>query len=208
MQNVLCRIRHRKPYMWRVDLHHVLVCRKNGSKTGTTFSTHKWKFPSKKQLFGGTVHNICMLCVFRCADPILLWKWLKMDVGKPKAVWSGRKRCHMSQEIGIKFRVAWHPSFPNSSNNVRRFAEQENPKKPPSRLLKLWSAITRELIALKSQWRLHRIQKAASHFWGMLRVPVTSFGRKTFFQVATIFRGFYSESWGWQKKHVGSKFST
>jgi len=135
-------------------------------------------------------------------------KGLKMDVGKPQAVWSGRNRCHMSQEIGIKFRVAWHPSFPNSSYNVRRFVERENPKKPPSRLLKLWSAITRELIALESQWRHHRIQKAASHFWGILRVLVTSFGRKTVFHVATIFRGFHSESCGWQTKHVGSKFST
>jgi len=35
-----------------------------------------------KKLFGGTVYKICMLCMFRCADTILLWKWLKMDVGK------------------------------------------------------------------------------------------------------------------------------
>jgi len=29
------------------------------------------------------------VCMFRCADTILLWKWLKMDVGKSKIVWSG-----------------------------------------------------------------------------------------------------------------------
>jgi len=28
--------------------------------------------PSKNHLFGGTVHKICMLCMFRCAATILL----------------------------------------------------------------------------------------------------------------------------------------
>jgi len=35
-----------------------------------TFSTHKQKFPSKNPLFGGTVHEICMICTFRCAAQI------------------------------------------------------------------------------------------------------------------------------------------
>jgi len=30
------------------------------------FYTHKYKFPSEKKLFGGTVYKICMLCVSRC----------------------------------------------------------------------------------------------------------------------------------------------
>jgi len=42
----------------------------------------------KKQLFWSTVYQICMLCMFRCAKTILLWKWLKMDIGKSKIVWS------------------------------------------------------------------------------------------------------------------------
>jgi len=59
---------------------------KNGSQTPMTFSKHKHKLPSKNFPFGGTVYKICMLCMFRCADTIFLWKWLKMDVGKSKAV--------------------------------------------------------------------------------------------------------------------------
>jgi len=49
------------------------------------FSTHKQKIPSipsKKSLFGGTLDKICMICMFRCADNILLRKWLTMDIWK------------------------------------------------------------------------------------------------------------------------------
>jgi len=67
-----------------------------------------------KSLFGGTVYKSCMQCMFRCADTILLWKWLKMDVEKSKIVWSGNNVCHMSQENVIKFRVASHPWFLDS----------------------------------------------------------------------------------------------
>jgi len=59
---------------------------KNESKTRMTFSAQKQNSSLKKQLFGWTVYKICM---FRCEVTILLWKWLKMDVGKSKIVWSG-----------------------------------------------------------------------------------------------------------------------
>jgi len=38
----------------------------------------------KIPLFGGTVHQIFMICtgMFRCADTILLPKWLTMDLWK------------------------------------------------------------------------------------------------------------------------------
>jgi len=63
--------------------------KKKGSETRITFSAHKQKFPSENPLLGGTVYKICMLCMFRCADTILLWKWIKMDVGKSNVVSSG-----------------------------------------------------------------------------------------------------------------------
>ena len=38
---------------------------------------------TKNPLCGGTtVHKICMICNFGCADIILLRKWLTMDAGK------------------------------------------------------------------------------------------------------------------------------
>jgi len=32
------------------------------------------KSPIKSPFFGGTLHKICMICMFRCADKILLRK--------------------------------------------------------------------------------------------------------------------------------------
>jgi len=40
------------------------------------------KNPLQKSHFGGTVHNIFMICTFCCADTILLRKWLTMDIWK------------------------------------------------------------------------------------------------------------------------------
>jgi len=116
VQNMFGRIWPRRPYKWRAFLHHDLIWRKNGSKTRMMFSTHK-----QKPRFGGTVYKICMLCMFRCAD--LLRKWLKMDVGKSKIVWSVSNGCHISQGNVLKFKVAFHPSFPDS-HSVSRFPEQ------------------------------------------------------------------------------------
>ena len=56
-----------------------------------------WKSP-----FWGTVHKICMICMFPSADTILLWEWLKMDAGESKVL-SENYGCHMSQEnAGMK----------------------------------------------------------------------------------------------------------
>jgi len=95
-----------------------------------TYLTRAWRFlrtnknfPLKNPLFGGTVHEICMLCMFRCADTILLRKWLTMDVRKSNIVWSGNNGCHVSQENVIKFWVALHPLFPDSYS-VWRIPEQ------------------------------------------------------------------------------------
>jgi len=44
-----------------------------------TFYTAKQKKHLKSH-FCGSVHKICMMCMFRCADTILLRKWLTMDV--------------------------------------------------------------------------------------------------------------------------------
>ena len=81
------------------------------------------KKPLKSPPFGGTTYKICMLCMFRCVDTILFWKWLTMNVGKSKIVWSGNNGCHMSQENVTKFWAALHPWFPNSYS-VLRFPEQ------------------------------------------------------------------------------------
>ena len=66
---------------------------------------HAWRFrrtnkksPLKYPLFGGTLHKICMTCTFRCADTILLRKWLTMDIWKWKIVWPGINGRHVSQE--------------------------------------------------------------------------------------------------------------
>jgi len=61
-------------------------------------------------LFGGTVHTICILRVFRCEYAFFV---KVMDVGKSEIVWSGNNGCHMSQEFAIKLRVALHSHFPN-----------------------------------------------------------------------------------------------
>jgi len=82
VQNGFGWIWPRKPYMRRVCPRHDLILRKNGSETRMKFSMHKLKSPLKKQFFGGTVYEMCMQCMFRCADTILLWKWLYMDIGK------------------------------------------------------------------------------------------------------------------------------
>jgi len=82
--------------VWRVFLHHDLMWRKNGSKTRMTFSMHKQNILSKNSLFGGTVHKICIICMFCCADTILLRKWLTMDIGKSKRVWFGNNGCDVS----------------------------------------------------------------------------------------------------------------
>jgi len=37
-----------------------------------TFFTHKQIFTSKKQLFGGTVYKICMVCMFRRIDDFVV----------------------------------------------------------------------------------------------------------------------------------------
>ena len=102
---------------------HDLIWRKNGSKTRMTYSTHKRKFLSKNPLFEGTVYKICMLCTFRLAETILLWKCLKMDVGKSKIVWSRNNGCHMSQKNVIKFGFAFHTWFLDSCS-ILRFSEQ------------------------------------------------------------------------------------
>ena len=83
--------------------HRKLMCEQS-SYTMTWYEEktnlqRAWRFLSTnkdspiKKLLGGTVHKICMLCMFRCADTIWLWKWLKMDVGKSKMVWSGNNGC-------------------------------------------------------------------------------------------------------------------
>jgi len=74
VQNLFGKIWPPKPYTWRVFLHHGLIWRKNGSDTRMTFSTHKQKSLLKYPLFGGTAHKICMTCMFRCADTIMLRK--------------------------------------------------------------------------------------------------------------------------------------
>jgi len=43
---------------------------------------------TKNPRFGGTVRKMCMICMFRCADTILLRKWT-IDIWKHKIVWSG-----------------------------------------------------------------------------------------------------------------------
>jgi len=39
-------------------------------------------FYVKSPFFGGTLHKICMICIFRCADKILLRKRLTVDIWK------------------------------------------------------------------------------------------------------------------------------
>jgi len=69
-----------------------------------TFSEDK-KFLPEKQLVWCTVYKICMLCVFRCADTILFWKWLKMaavELRNEFAVWNEGL---VSQENLVKLSV-------------------------------------------------------------------------------------------------------
>jgi len=111
-----------KPYMWSLPTPWLDM------KTWRFLRTNK-NSPLKNQMFGDTVHKIYMLCMFRCADTILLWKWLNMDLGKSKIVRSGNNGCHMSQENVIKFWLALHPSFPGLYS-VKRFPEQGFWKQP------------------------------------------------------------------------------
>ena len=90
-----------KTYLARYD-HRYLICKessytmtlyeKNGSNTCMTFSTHKQKIPSKTSLFWCTLHKVCMICTFCCADTILLRKWLTTGIWKWKysLVWKYR----------------------------------------------------------------------------------------------------------------------
>jgi len=64
------------------------------------------KIPLWKAVVWVIVYKMCMLWMLRCADTILLWKWLKMDVGKSNIVWSGNTGFHMSPWNVINFRVA------------------------------------------------------------------------------------------------------
>jgi len=57
-----------------------------------TFSTHQQEIPSKRTPFGGTLHKICMICMFRCADNILLRKWLTTDIWSWSLLLWGRDR--------------------------------------------------------------------------------------------------------------------
>ena len=86
-----------------------------------------------------TVWHMCALCVFRCADTILLWKWLKWTSWCQNS-WSGNNGCHMSQKSVFKFRVALHPSFPDSCSvegfhNLIYALGEFRSRKPKHRLL-------------------------------------------------------------------------
>jgi len=72
------------------------------------------KNSSQKAVFGGTVYEVYMSCVFRCADNDFVAEVTKMNVGKSKILWSGKNGYHRFQEIVVKFWVAQHPSFLDS----------------------------------------------------------------------------------------------
>ena len=84
--------------MWRVFLHRDLIRRKTDIKHAWFFYAQT-NFPSKNLLLGGTVHKICLLWMFRCADMTLLWKWLKVDVGKSQ-IYSLIRKWRMSHVPG------------------------------------------------------------------------------------------------------------
>ena len=111
VQNVFGQIWPRKPFMKSLPTPR-LDMTKQTDLAWRFLRTNK-NSPLKNPLFGCTVLKICMICMFRCADKILLWKWLKMNVGKSKMVWSGNDRCHMSQEGAIKSWVALRPTLPD-----------------------------------------------------------------------------------------------
>ena len=76
----------------------------------------------KSSFFWLSVKNLYAL-MFRWADTILLWKWLKIDTRKSKRLLSGFDGCHMSRENVIKFQVALYPSFPDA---FRSFPSRTN----------------------------------------------------------------------------------
>ena len=59
-----------------------LYKQKPGLTRAWRFLRKNKKYPLKSPFFGGTLHKIFMIYMFRCADKILLQKWLTMDTWK------------------------------------------------------------------------------------------------------------------------------